>query len=216
MATHTDIHTAITDALPGTAKQWRWYHGLAFYVVTQLLVFGFSGLTSLVSGNAGKGKAGREIFFGNPAYFSSLKQSVVAPPSWVFGPVWTINNFFQISGDLAVLNKPAGTPGRNAYLALQGATWLDFVLFNAGYFSLRSPINAFVLTLIFFALTIASGFVAIFRLKDTKVALSLATLFVWLIIASTAATFQMLWNRDDFYKVGPFLKPIPGLVAHRD
>ena len=214
MSMKTDIHNAITDALPEKARTWRWYHGVVFYVVTQLLVFGFSGLTSLVSGNTGKNA--REIFFGNPSYFRELKQSVVAPPSWVFGPAWTINNFFQIWGDLAVLNKPAGTPGRNAYLALQGATWLDFVLFNAGYFSLRSPINAFVLTIIFFALTIASGFVAIFRLKDTKVALSLATLFVWLIIASTAATFQMLWNRDDFYKVGPFLKPIPGLVTHRD
>ena len=214
MATHTDIHNAITDALPGNAKKWRWYHGLAFYVVTQLLVFGFSGLTSLIRGDTGKNA--RDIFFGNPSYFRELKQSVVAPPSWVFGPAWTINNFFQIWGDLAVLNKPAGTPGRNAYLALQGATWLDFVLFNAGYFSLRSPINAFVLTIIFFALTIASGFVAIFRLKDTRVALSLTTLFVWLIIASTAATFQMLWNHDDFYNVGPFLKPIEGLVTHRD
>ena len=214
MATNTDIHNAITDALSGNTKRWRWYHGLVFYVVTQLLVFGFSGLTSLIRGNTGKNA--REIFFGNPTYFRELKQSVVAPPSWVFGPAWTINNFFQIWGDLAVLNKPAGTPGRNAYLALQGATWLDFVLFNAGYFSLRSPINAFVLTIIFFALTIASGFVAIFRLKDTRVALSLATLFIWLIIASTAATFQMLWNHDDFYNVGPFLKPIPGLVTHRD
>lgn len=215
MSTDT-IHNALTDALPGTDKKWQWYHGILYYVVVQLLVFGFSGLTSLVTGNAGKGKNARELFFGNPSYFRELKQSIVAPPSWVFGPAWTINNVFQIWGDLAVLNKPKGTPGRTTYLALQGATWLDFVLFNAGYFSLRSPINAFVLTMIFFGLTIASGFVAIFRLKDTKVALSLATLFVWLIIASTAATFQMLWNRDDFYKVGPFLEPIPGLVTHRD
>jgi tryptophan-rich sensory protein len=49
--------------------------------------------------------------------------------------------------------------------------------------------------------------VAIFQLKDSKVALSLATLSLWLIVALTAATFQALWNADDFYKVGPFMKP---------
>lgn len=63
-----------------------------------------------------------------------------------------------------------------------------------------------------FLLTIASGMVALFRLKDTKVALSLATLFLWLIVALTAATFQALWNKDDFYQVGPFVEPMAALV----
>jgi len=43
-----------------------------------------------------------------------------------------------------------------------------------------------------FLLTIASGMVPLFQLKDTKVVLSLATLFLWLIVAQTAATFQAL------------------------
>ena len=213
MSTTNTVKNTIANALPETPRKWRWYHGLAFYVVVQGLSFGLGGLTSIVSGN--KGKDLRETFFGNASYFGELKQSVASPPAWAFGPAWTINNFFTIWGDLAVLNKPKGTPGRTAYLTLQGVTWLDFVLFNAGYFSLRSPINAFVMTILFFILTIASLFVAIFRLKDTKVALSLATLIVWLIVASTAATFQMLWNRDDLYNAGPFTKPIPSLVADR-
>ncbi len=213
-STTTKIKDTITRTITGKPAKWRWYHGLAFYVVVQLLTFGLAGLTSLVSGN--KGETVRDNVFGNASYFRTLKQSVITPPSWVFGPAWTINNFFAIWGALSVLNKPKGTLGRNEYLALQGATWLNFVIFNAAYFSLRSPINAFVLTFIFFGLTIASAFVAIFRLKDTKVALSLATLFVWLTVAGTAATFQALWNRDEFYNVGPFAEPIPALVAHRD
>lgn len=69
--------------------------------------------------------------------------------------------------------------------------------------SLRSPLNALVLTFVMFLLTIASGMVALFRLKDTRVALYLATLFIWLIVALTTATFQALWNRDDLYGVRP-------------
>jgi len=38
----------------------------------------------------------------------------------------------------------------------------------------------------------------------------------WLIIASTAAAFQVLWNRDDLYKIGPFTEPVSSLVPHRD
>ena len=213
-STTTKIKDTITRTITGEPAQWRWYHGLAFYVVVQLLTFGLAGLTSIVSGN--KGETLRDNLFGNVSYFSSLKQSIFTPPSWVFGPAWTINNFFAIWGALAVLNKPKGTPGRTEYLALQGATWLNFVIFNAAYFSLRSPINAFVLTIVFAGLTVSSAFVAIFRLKDTKVALSLATLLVWLTVAATAATAQVLWNRDDLYNVGPFTEPVPSLVAHRD
>ena len=213
-STPPKIRDTITRTITGKPAKWRWYHGLAFYIIVQLLTFGLAGLTSIVSGN--KGETLRDNVFGNVSYFSSLKQSIFTPPSWVFGPAWTINNFFAIWGTLAVLNKPKGTPGRNEYLALQGATWLNFVIFNAAYFSLRSPINAFVLTLIFAGLTVSSACVALFRLKDTKVALSLGTLFVWLTVAATAATAQVLWNRDDLYNVGPFTEPVPALVAHRD
>lgn len=189
--------------------RFHWYQGVVFYVVIQALTFGLSGLVSAIQGN--RGQSLREDIFGNVDYFRNLKQAVITPPSWVFGPAWTINNILTIWGNLQALNKPQHTPGRDTFLALQAVSWLDYILFNAAYFSLRSPINAFVLTISMFLLTIASGAVAIFKLKDTKIALSLATLFIWLIIASTAATFQVLWNRDDFYHAGPFVKPIPDL-----
>lgn len=65
-------------------------------------------------------------------------------------------------------------------------------------------------------LTLLSGYVALFRLHDSKVALSLATLFLWLLIALTAASFQALWNHDDFYEVGPFARPLPVLVKTQE
>lgn len=196
-------------------KKWRWYQGLAFWAVVQLLTFAFSGLTSLVTGNM-KGKSGRELFFGDVSYFRQLKQAKITPPSWVFGPAWTINNFFAIWAALRVLNKPKDTPGRKEFLALQAATWIEFVIFNAAYFSLRSPINAFILTVSFFGFTLASAFVALFRLKDSTVALLLTSLYIWLTIATTAATFQMLWNHDECYHIGPFAQPVAWLEKRSD
>ena len=203
------IETARNTFSRGNQPQrWRWYQGVIFYVIIQALTLGLAVIVSVATGQ--KVKSVRDAF-GDVSYFRGLKQSVFAPPSWVFGPAWTINNISVIWGNLQVLNKPQGTAGRNTYLALQGASWLNFVVFSAAYFSLRSPINAFLLTLSMFVLTVLSGVVAIFQLKDTKVALSLATLTLWLMIALTAASFQAVWNKDEFYKVGPFTEPVPAL-----
>ena len=216
MSVNTKIPTFIknieTKIRPTTAKppKWRWYHGVAFYFIIQAITFGLAGLVSVASGK--RGKITSETFFGDVSYFRSLKQAKITPPSWAFGPAWTINNIAVLYGQLRVLNMPKDTAGRDEYLALQAASWLNYALFSAAYFSLRSPLNAAVLTLSMLGLTIASGFVAIFKLKDTKVALSLATLFLWLIIASTAAIAQVAWNRDELYKVGPFVEPNPALV----
>lgn len=189
-------------------QPWRWYHGVIFYIFAQLLTFGLSAITGVATGQ--KIKSVRDTF-GDVSYFRNLKQSVFAPPSWVFGPAWTLNNISVIWGNLQVLNKPRDTPGRDTFLALQGVSWLNYVVFSAAYFSLRSPINAFVLTLSMFFLTILSGLVAIFQLKDSKVALSLATLTIWLMIALTAASFQAAWNYDELYHVGPLTEPVPAL-----
>jgi tryptophan-rich sensory protein len=197
-------------SMTSNPPRWRWYQAVIFYVIVQGITFGLSGLVSVIKGNSGKSL--REDIFGNPAYFNKLRQSIFAPPSWVFGPAWFINNISVILGTWRVLNKPEDTPGRTSFLVLQGASWLNFVVFNAAYFSLHSPIDALVLTFSMFVLTILSGFVAIFRLKDTRVALSLATLFAWLIIALTAASFQAAWNHDDLYNAGPFAEPNPALL----
>jgi tryptophan-rich sensory protein len=190
-------------------KQWHWYHGLLFYLLMQVLAFGLSTLVSRLSRRRVNNL--RELF-GDTAYFKSLKQVKITPPSWAFGPAWTINNVSVIWGLLRVLQKPERTEGRTAYLQLQALSWLNYIIFNAAYFGLRSPINAFLLTLSMLILTILSGWVALFRLRDSLVALSLATLFLWLLIALTAASFQVLWNRDEFYSAGPFARPVPALV----
>jgi tryptophan-rich sensory protein len=209
MAITTRATQTIKNITP-KPQQWRWYHGAIFYVMVQLLTFGLSGLVSVIKGPTGKDL--RENIFGNPAYFNDLRQSIFAPPSWAFGPAWLINNISVIWGTWRVLNKPGDTYGRNSFLALQGASWLNFVVFNTAYFSLRSPINALILTCMMFVLTILSILVAIFKLKDTVVALSLATLIIWLMIALTAASFQAAWNYDDLYRVGPFMKPNRALL----
>ncbi len=110
-------------------RRWRWYHAVIFYFIVHGLTFGLSGLVSLTRGN--RGQSLREAFFGDVAYFQQLRQAVITPSSWVFGPARLVNNISVLWGTWQVLNKPKHTPGRSAYLALQAASWVNFVLFNA-------------------------------------------------------------------------------------
>ena len=50
-----------------------------------LVVSAIGGLASLQSSKDDKA-----------LYLNKLKQAPWAPPSWVFGPAWTINNFFLL------------------------------------------------------------------------------------------------------------------------
>lgn len=189
-------------------KSWRWYHGMFIYLVAQCLSFSLNGLVRLR--RQPRPESLHEIFIPDASYFRSLKQLPITPPAWAFGPAWTINNILTIWSNLRVLNQPDQTPGRIEYIALQSGSWLVYILFSAAYFGLHSPINALVLTFLMLLLTIASILVSLFRLRDTKAALLLTTLFLWLLIALSAATGQVIYNKDDFYQ-----KTLPHSLAQR-
>lgn len=59
-------------------KGWRWYHGVVFYLVMQVLAFG---LSALVSGLRRKRIGSIHKLFGDTAYFKSLKQVKITPPA---------------------------------------------------------------------------------------------------------------------------------------
>jgi tryptophan-rich sensory protein len=195
---------------PHSPQRWRWYHGLAFYAIAQVLTFGLQGLVTFARSNGRK--TFREALEFDRDFYTGQKQPKFAPPPWLFGPAWTINNISVIYGNLRVLNMPETTQGRDAYLKLQALSWLDYVIFTSACFGLRSNINGAIVTISMFGLTIASLFVSIFRLKDTRVALSLATLFTWLTLASALSATIALWNRDELYDLGPFAEPSPLLL----
>lgn len=164
-------------------NQYRWWHGLLF------------GLTANAVSGLGLGQRTDEQRF-----YEGLRQAPFAPPGWVFGPAWTINNISVLWGNLRLLNLPADTPQRTTLLWLQGASWAIFSTFSYVYFNRRSPILAFVWTAGMYALTITSILLA--SKIDGKIALSLATLCAWLSLATVVAAYQMVYNPDPLFNTG--------------
>jgi translocator protein len=192
-------------------RRWRWYHGVAFYAGVQAASFGLGLLAKAAKGKARPRLA--ESLVGNPAsndYYNALRRPVFAPPDWVFAPAWTLNNALQIWGVLHVLNRDPATPGRRAFLALQGGFWVSFTTFYGAYFGLRSPILGAIDTVVGLAFTLGSVCVAAFRMKDGRALASLATVTPWLLLASATSVAVARWNRDEFFAAGPFAEPPAG------
>lgn len=161
-------------------QQYRWWHGLAFGLAANAL----SGLS------LGRRSEDRR-------YYETQRQAPFAPPGWVFGPAWAINNVSVLWGNLRLLNTSAGTPHRRTLLGLQGASWAIFSTFSYVYFKQRSPILAFTWTSGMYVLTICSMLLA--SKIDRKIVLSLLTLLLWLSLATPVAAYQMIYNDDPLF-----------------
>ncbi len=199
--------------------KWRWYHGAIFYMIVQGALVGGGWLAKklVASRRSSNGEEATKTGSGsNDDFYNNLRQPRFAPPDWAFGPVWLLNNVLAIWGGLRVLNLRRGRRGRAEFLGLQAVSWAMYASFNALFFGLGSLINGALVTIADLALTMASLWVALFRLRDREAALSLSTLLPWLLVASATSSLLALWNRDHFYRTGPFVEPNLAWVKQRE
>jgi benzodiazapine receptor len=205
----TQMHERQAEQFAGGSKpQWRWYHGVIFYVAIQTVSFGLSKLTERWVGK-NKTKV-TEPLTGNPDsfdFYNSLKQPRFAPPDWGFAPVWIVNNVLCIWGLLHVANLPKERRGRAGFLWFQALTWACFTTFSSLYFGLRSPISGAVNTVLGLLFTIASVVVATTRLRDGKAILSQITMLPWLVVASATSGLVALWNKDQLFGNDVLVQP---------
>src|SRR3569833_1884789 len=100
---------------------WPWWQ-------IALLSVGKSALGGLASGLSGKSE--RKL------YNKKLTQAPWAPPAWVFGPLWTLNNTFIQLALQRVLDSDM--PQKKKLLILQGVMWVVFFSFGYVYFNKKS------------------------------------------------------------------------------
>lgn len=151
-----------------------------------LLFFAATLLVSrLLSGNQ---KANEQL------YEEDLKQAPWAPPGWVFGPAWTINNILLIRALWKLLRQPVKVRSDRQLLALQVLIWAIFCSFGYVYFRKGSPLLAAVWTQADALAALASFLIA--RKKGWGFAANYAPLLVWTMFASTVGWYQAVQNDD--------------------
>lgn len=135
-------------------------------------------------------------------YNKDLKQAPWSPPSWVFSPAWTLNNFFLINALRNIL-KNNKLNDRKSLLYLQAAIWIVYFTFGYVYFKKRSPVLAAIWTKTDAGLAIASLILA--AKNDKKLSLNYIPLSLWTLFASSVADYQALKNPDEVLGTGPAL-----------
>ena len=138
-------------------------------------------------------------------YNKQLKQAPWAPPAWVYGPAWSVNNFFTLLALQRLLKSDI--PEKKKLLILQAMIWGIYFSFGYVYFNRQSPVLAAVWTKTNAVLALISCIIA-FK-SDRKLAAYYLPLLGWTSFASSFADYQMLTNPDPVFKSKPILDYIP-------
>ena len=158
-------------------KKLKWWQ----VALISVAVSAIGGLSSMMSAKKEK-----------KTYNKDLKQAAWAPPAWVFGPAWAVNNYFIIKALRRILERDMHE--KRKLLLLQAGIWVIFFSFNYVYFRKKSPVLAAIWTMSDNILAIASLLVSM--RSDKKTALNYVPLALWTSYASTLAGYQALKNPD--------------------
>jgi len=114
-------------------------------------------------------------------WYLTLHKPTWTPPSWLFGPVWTLLYAMMAVAAWLVWRK-AGSSARTAALALFGVQLLLNALWSGLFFGLRNPGAAFAdIVLLWLAL---SGTVAVFFRVTAWAGWLLVPYFLWTTFAA--------------------------------
>lgn len=166
-------------AAPASGK-YKWWHGvLALAAVTIVGVL-----------QSGRKTDTRKM------YKRKNEQAPWAPPAWLFGPAWTVNNIMLLWALIKILNDKSLT-NRSALLGLQGGIWAIYFSFGYVYFRKGSTILAEVWTQTDALLATAS--LATAMRSNKKIALAHLPLFAWTWYASSVSAYQVVKNPDPYF-----------------
>lgn len=164
-----------------------WYHGVFFFIIINLI-----------------GGYGITFFVDISKSYSMLNTPWFAPPVWLFGAAWTINNILTIYGNIITYNS-AESVFRTKILTLQFWSWIIFVTFQYLSFGTGIPAMFFWPSLLMLIINLLTIYYA-YKLDTSKgsflktvksgksVSMSLTSLISWLFIATALGFFIMILN----------------------
>jgi translocator protein len=136
-------------------------------------------------------------FNGDEAFYNNFQRPAIAPPDWLFAPMWLFLNITSLIGLSLVANSVPHTPRHKLFFWLEGISWVLFAAFNTLYFWMKSPILGAIDTALGLIVGLASLIIC-FGLNK-RAALLILPRIVWLLLATYVSIFVALNNVDPFF-----------------
>lgn len=166
-------------------KVFKWWHAVLIYIfanITGFIIYGFSG---------------------DKAFYNSFQLPDVAPPDWLFAPMWFVLNITSLIALYTIANLPNGLTNRKSILVTETINWVLYTIFALLYFGLRSSVFAAVDTLLSLIVTCLSIYWS-YKIS-IKAFWFLFPRLLWLLLATYVSTWAALHNQDPFLLIGPYL-----------
>lgn len=137
-------------------------------------------------------------FGGDKIFYNHFEQPPLAPPDWLFAPMWLGLNITSLIALAIAANSPEQSSRRRTTLIFEGVGWVLFAIFTTLYFWLRSPILGAVDTVAGLIVGVASLVCCLGISK--KAALLILPRVLWLGLASYVSVYVALHNPDEFFR----------------
>lgn len=159
--------------------QLKWYHCVIIYIVANAVSF-------LAAG-----------YNGDEAFYNNFSQPSVAPPDWIFAPMWFFLNVTSLIGLYKVMNGNQGVEYKRSIFWLEMVGWIFFAIFTFLYFYLKSPILGAIDTVLGLIIVIV---VCAKTFKNSKVPFFyFLPRLLWLLLASHVSVWIAFNNKDVFF-----------------
>ena len=120
------------------------------------------------------------VLTGRGPWYDALEKSPLNPPSWVFGPVWTV--LYALIGVAGYLAWAAGEAHRHRAMGLWVAQLLLNLAWTPIFFGAEAPGAALLDIVVLLALIIAT--IVVFAQRSTVAALLLVPYVLWVTFAT--------------------------------
>ena len=161
-------------------KPFHWWYAVIIFVIANLI-------SALPAG-----------FKGDEIVYNSFQQPNVAPPDWLFPPMWLFLNITSLVALYIVANSPKQQPKKQLFLALEMFGWVLFAIFTTLYFGLNSPILGAIDTVAGLIVAVASLICCYSISRKASILISFRAL--WLVLASYVSVYVALNNVDPFFQ----------------
>jgi translocator protein len=158
------------------SKPFRWWYAFIIFLLANLL-------SAIPAG-----------YNGDKAFYNNFHQPAIAPPSWLFAPMWLFLNVTSLISMYRVANLPSSA-ARTRFLISEAIGWVLFSAFTTLYFLMKSPVLGAVDTVL--GLLIAMYSIAQVKQLDQRATLYICLRLAWLCLASYVSVWVALNNTDE-------------------
>jgi translocator protein len=161
------------------SSKFKWYYCVIIYLVANVIGFIPAG------------------YNGDEAFYNNFTQPNIAPPDWIFAPMWLFLNVTSLIGLYKIMNDNQEITFKKSIFKLEMMGWVFYAIFTILYFGMKSPILGAIDTVMGLIVVII---VCLKTYKNHKIPFFyFFPRLLWLILASYVSVWVAVKNNDVFF-----------------